>query len=61
MKKLYYVPMYHFRQNCWSRWMITALSEDEAKRMSEDQMGDEWRHGSVQYVCRTPDDVFKEV
>lgn len=61
MNTLFYVPMYHFRENAWARWLVTAKTENEAAVMVELQMGLNWRVGQIRAVCRTPASVFMEV
>lgn len=60
MNSLYYVSGYHWRNNEWWRFALTADNSDAA--CDQIKVGfPELSRISAKYICETPDEVFEEL
>ena len=59
---LYYIAAYHWENNEWWRFAITATSKEDAEqKMAEGFPDTKFTRINVRGLCTTKDDVFEEL
>jgi hypothetical protein len=59
---LYYVTAYHWENNEWWRFAITATSnEDAVQKLTGDFSDTKFTRTNARYICTTTANVFEEL
>jgi hypothetical protein len=58
---LYYIAAYHWENNEWWRYAITATSVEDAEQKLAEGFDTKFTRVRVRYLCTTKDDVFEEL
>ena len=62
MNKLYYVTAYHWANNEWWRFAVTAVTENDAvEKFAEGYSDVHFTRINATFVCTTTDEVFKKL
>lgn len=60
-KKLFYVVAYHFRNNEYARFAVTADTVADAEGEVKGSMSEEWRIERTLFIANTPDQLYLEL
>lgn len=61
MKNLYFVRVYSHHHNQWARYLVTAMTQEEAQKEVEESESKYWQVRGVEFICTTTDEVHREV
>lgn len=60
MNKLFFLSAYSQKQNEWVQFFVAVENEEDAREEVEKSLAYGWKIDSCEFVCDTPDDLFKE-
>ena len=58
---LYYVKAYHAEYNEWARFLVSAVSAEDAKQGAAASLSKDWRIREPRLICTTHDNVCTEL